>query len=58
MDNLGFLTQTDSDVLLFSHQTSSMKHDLTVTHEHNFEIYNVMLSSQSISSNVRVIRYN
>ena len=43
-----FLTQIDEDVLLLSH-TSSMKHHLTETHEHNFEIHNIVLSSQSIS---------
>ena len=42
-----FLTQNDDDVLLFSHQTSSMKHQLTETREHNFEIHNMALSSQS-----------
>ena len=29
--------------------TSSMKHHLTETHEHNFEIHNIASSSQSIS---------
>ena len=42
-----FLNQNDEDVLLFSHQTSSMKHQLTETHEHNFEIHNIVLLSQS-----------
>ena len=41
--NFWFLTQNDEDVLLFSHQTSSMKHHLTETHEHNFEIYMLKL---------------
>ena len=31
------------------HQTSSMKHHLTETHEHNFEVHNIVLPSQSIS---------
>ena len=44
-----FLTQNDEDVLLLSHQTSSMKHHLTETHKHNFEIHNIVLSSQSVS---------
>ena len=35
-----------NDVLLFSHQTSSMKQHLTETHEH-LEIFNIVLSSQS-----------
>ena len=34
-----------SDILLFSDHTSSMKHHLTETREHNFENYNVVLSS-------------
>ena len=32
-----FFTQNNKDVLLFSHQTSSMKHHLTETHKQNFE---------------------
>ena len=40
------ISHPDEDVLLFSHQTSSMKHHLTETHEHNFEIYDIVLSSQ------------
>ena len=44
-----FLTPNDEDVLLFSHQTSSMKHHLIETQEHHFEIQNIVLSSQSIS---------
>ena len=50
-----FLTQNDEDVLLFSHQTSSMKHHLTETHKHNLEIQNVMFYSQSISVNVFIL---
>ena len=30
-------------------QKNSMKHHLTETHEHNFKIHNIALSSQSIS---------
>ena len=30
-------------VLLFTYQTSSMKHHLTETREHNFEIHNIVL---------------
>ena len=41
--------KNDEDVLLFSHQTSWMNHHLTETHEHNCEIHNIVLSSQSIS---------
>ena len=41
--------QNDEDVLLFSHQTRSMKHHLTETHEHYFEFHNIVLSSQGIS---------
>ena len=37
------------DVLLFSQQNSSVKHHLMETHEHNLEIHNIVLSSQSIS---------
>ena len=37
-----FLTQNDEDILFFSHQTSSMKHHLTETHRHNFEIPNIV----------------
>ena len=44
-----FLTQNDDYVLLFSHQTSSMKHHLSETHERNFEVHKMVLSSQSIS---------
>ena len=44
-----FLTQNDENILLFSYQTSSMKHHLTETHEHHFEIHNIVLSSHSIS---------
>ena len=44
-----FFMQNNKDVLLFSHQTSSMKHHLTETHEQNFETHNIVLSSQSIS---------
>ena len=44
-----FLTQNDEDVLV---QTSSMKLHVTETHEHNFEIHNIVLSSQSISLSV------
>ena len=40
-----FLTHNDEDILLFSHQTSSMKYHLTETHEHNFKIHNMVLSS-------------
>ena len=47
-----FLTQKDEDVLLFSHQTSSMNHHLTETHEQNFEIHNIVFSSQSISLSI------
>ena len=43
-----FLTQNDENVLLYSHQPSSMKHHLTETHEQNFEIHNIVLSSQSV----------
>ena len=43
------LLNSDRAVLLFSYQTSSVKHHLTETHEHNFEIHNIVLSSQSIS---------
>ena len=34
---------------LISHHTSSMKHHFTETHEHNFEIHNIVLSSESVS---------
>ena len=34
----------NEDSFLFSHQTSSMKHHLTETHEHNFEIHNAVFS--------------
>ena len=44
-----FLTQNGEHVWLFSLQASSMKHHLTETHEHNFEIHSIVLSSQSIS---------
>ena len=37
----------DEDVLLFSHHTSSMKHYFTETLQHNFEIHNIVLSSQN-----------
>ena len=47
LKTLKFLTQNDEDVLLFSNHTSSMKHHLTERHEHNFEIQNIVLSSQS-----------
>ena len=43
-----FSPKSDEDVLLFSHQTSSMKHHRTETHKYNFEIHNIVLSSQSI----------
>ena len=42
--NSDFSPQNAEDVLLFSHQISSMKHHLTETHEHNFEIHNIVLS--------------
>ena len=35
------------DIVLFSHQTSSMKHHLTETHKHKSEIHNIVLSLQS-----------
>ena len=44
-----FLTQNAEDVLLFSHQISSLKYNLTETHEQNSAIHNIVLSSQSIS---------
>ena len=40
------LTPNDEDILLFSHKTSSMKLHHTETHEDNFEIPNIVLSSQ------------
>ena len=49
MGTFWFLTQNDKDVLLFSHQTNSINHDVTETHEHIFEIHNIVLSLQSIS---------
>ena len=42
------LTQNNIDVLLFSHQTRSLKHDFTEAHKHNFEIHNIVLFSQGI----------
>ena len=38
-----FLTQNYENVLLFSHQTSSMKHHLREAHEHNFRIHNICI---------------
>ena len=40
---------TNEDLLFFSHQTSSIKHHVTETHEHTFEMHNIVLSSESIS---------
>ena len=34
------------NVFLFIHQTNSVKHHLTETHEHNFDTHNIMLSSK------------
>ena len=41
--------------MFYSHQTSSTKHHLTETHEHNFEIDNIALSSQGISLKLDVL---
>ena len=49
VEKFWFLTQNDEDILLISYETSSMKYQLTETPEHNFEIHNIVLSSQSIS---------
>ena len=49
MVKLWVLTPNDEDVLLFTHQTSSVKHHLTETYGNNFEIHNIVLSSKSIS---------
>ena len=37
------------DVSLFSLQIRLIKHHLTETHRQNFEIHNILLSSQSVS---------
>ena len=45
-----FITLNDEDVLLFSHQTISMKHHLTETHKQACKIRNIVSILQSIFS--------
>ena len=44
-----FLSKIMKMFLLFRHQTSSVKHRLADTHGHNFEIHNIVYSSQKVS---------
>ena len=40
----------DEYVLHLSPHISSMKHHLTETHEHNFELHNIVLSSKEVEN--------